>query len=142
MPLETNKGISMLGSVISEQAKRVNEKPASLDFGVIQDDYSLKTNNFKQPIPKGDYLLCRQLTLGPTGNVLTQSANDGLHNHGSSGAHGGHTGGSGTHTHTKEGPHVHDILIPEKMRSLLPGDRVLVAWVMNEAVIVDIVVRS
>lgn len=41
-----------------------------------------------------------------------------------------------------EGAHQHHVLVPEKMRSLKPGDRVLVAWVQNEAVVVDIVVSS
>ena len=30
-------------------------------------------------------------------------------------------------------------MIPEKMRRLRPGDRVLVAWVQSEAVVVDII---
>ena len=41
-----------------------------------------------------------------------------------------------------EGAHQHHVLVPEKMRSLKPGDRVLVAWVQNEAVVVDIIVSS
>lgn len=41
-----------------------------------------------------------------------------------------------------EGAHQHHVLVPEKMRSLKPGDRVLVAWVQNEAVVIDIVVSS
>lgn len=45
-------------------------------------------------------------------------------------------------THTNEGPHVHDVLIPEKMRKLLPGDRVLVAWVQNDAVVIDLVLPA
>ena len=35
--------------------------------------------------------------------------------------------------------HQHHVLIPEKMRRLKPGDRVLVAWVQSEAVVVDII---
>ena len=38
-----------------------------------------------------------------------------------------------------EGAHQHHVLIPEKMRRLKPGDRVLVAWVQSEAVVVDII---
>ena len=87
-----------------------------LDFGEIQGDYSLLTNTYPNPIPKGDYLVCRQLTIGPTSGHVTYTIqagkpNDGTHNHGSSGTHGGHTGGDGSHTHTSEGPHVHDVLI-------------------------------
>ena len=41
-----------------------------------------------------------------------------------------------------EGTHQHTVLIPEKMRSLQAGDRVLVAWVQNEAVVIDIITSS
>ena len=37
--------------------------------------------------------------------------------------------------------HEHIVLIPEKMRRIKAGDRVLVAWVENEAVVVDIVTK-
>ena len=49
----------------------------------------------------------------------------------------------GTHGHVNASPgdsaHRHDVLIPEKMRQIKPGDRVLVAWVGNDAVVLDIV---
>ena len=44
-----------------------------LDFGEIQDDYSLKTNTFSIPIPVEDYHVCRQLTLGKTGDILAKT---------------------------------------------------------------------
>jgi hypothetical protein len=44
------------------------------------------------------------------------------------GTHGGHTGGDGSHTHTAAPP------------QLKTGDRVLVAWVQNEAVVIDVVI--
>ncbi|MBQ9720309.1 MAG: hypothetical protein IJV64_06395 [Oscillospiraceae bacterium] len=147
MSYDSNSGIARLGEAITGRAKQVNGlQPLTLDFGVIQSDMSLKTNTYAKAIPKTDYSVCRQLTLGPTWAHLTYTIgagkpNDGTHDHGNSGTHGGHVGGNGTHTHTAEGPHVHDVLIPEKMRSLKPGDRVLVAWVQNEAVIVDLVTR-
>lgn len=149
---KTNRGVSNLAVVLSDRMKQENKSPLVLDFGVIQTDYSLKTNTFAKPIPKGDYSVCRQLTLGAKDAHLTNTISvgnngDGTHSHGSSGSHthsgcgigGGHTGGS--HTHNNEGPHVHDVLIPESMRSIEPGDRVLVAWVQNEAVVIDIVTR-
>lgn len=45
----------------------------------------------------------------------------------SGGSHGGHEGGNGSHTHTAKPPQIK------------PGDRVLVAWVQNEAVVIDVV---
>lgn len=47
-----------------------------------------------------------------------------------------------THAASSESNHVHQVLIPETMRWLHPGDRVLVAWVQNEAVVLDIVKRA
>ena len=38
--------------------------------------------------------------------------------------------------------HSHNIQVPEKMRSVGAGDRVLVAWVQSEAVVIDIIERS
>lgn len=239
---------SLLGNAINNS----NKSELLIDFGSIQDDMSLRTNTFPDPIPQSDYSVLRQLTLGETGDVLTVTACDGMHMHGPSGPHGhGHykpsglngVGGSepapiafaavkpeemdkqpkntlispavqkmfdakaeaaaeaggtytwanfmadnpnavdpqflpeddgaeypegsgspihlhpkddvGTrhrhpadsrekHTHvaSAESNHVHQVLIPETMRWLHPGDRVLVCWVQNEAVVIDIVKRA
>ena len=141
---DSNLGMNKLAQVIQQRMRKNQDADGALvlDFGTIQKDMSLKTNTFAIPIPQADYRVARHLTLGPTGNVLTQTATDGKHDHGSSGSHGGHISGSGTHVHTGEGPHVHNVLIPEKMRSIKPGDRVLVAWVQSEAVVIDIILRG
>ena len=49
-----------------------------------------------------------------------------------------------THTHvtSPESNHVHVVLIPEKMRWLHPGDRVLVAWVRNQPCVIDLILNS
>lgn len=123
---DSKRGVSKLGDVLSGRMKQINGmNPLTLDFGVIQDDYSLKTNTFAKPIPKTDYSVCRQLTLGDTGTYMTDTLTKGEHD--------GHLGGTGAHSHT--------VAIPEKMRWIKPGDRVLVAWVQNEAVVVDIVTK-
>ena len=148
MSYESHKGVAKLAATLDGRMRSVSDlNAAPLDFGVIQDDYSLKLNGFDKPVPKGDYSVCRQLTLGETDAHLTYTVKagnpyDGTHNHGSSGAHShGNTSG-GAHTHTAEGPHIHDVLVPEKMRWLKPGDRVLAAWVQSEAVVIDIVMKS
>lgn len=125
-----------------------------LDFGVIKSDYSLLTNTYPIPIPKTDYLVLRQLTLGNTGSVLTTTTSNGAHEHTavngshshSGGGHDGHTSGDGAHSHSggehghgSAGTHSHNVLIPEKMRWLKPGDRVLVAWVQHDAIVLDII---
>lgn len=136
-----NPGVSKLGQVLQERMKACGTTPLLLDFGAIQSDMSLLTNTYPIPIPKTDYTVCRQLTLGATGAVLTTTATDGLHSHGPSGEHTQESG-TGVHSHTNEGTHIHNVLIPEKMRKLKPGDRVLVAWVQNEAVVVDIIISA
>ncbi len=115
MSFEENAGTNKLANVISSRIKKENASPLVLDFGEIQVNGSLVTNTFPVPIPKGDYSVCRQLTLGNTGTQLTTTA---------------------------ERPPQHSVVIPEKMRGLLPGDRVLVAWVQNEAVVIDIITSS
>ena len=239
---------SLLGNAIGNSRR----SELMIDFGSIQDDMSLRTNTFPDPIPQGDYSVLRQLTLGETGDVLTLTDRDGMHMHGPSGPHGhGHFKPSGmngeggsepapigfaavkpedmdgqpkntlispevqglfdaqadtaagagkpygwadfmadypkavdpqflpeddgseypegtgdpphlhpkddvgskhrhpadsrevhTHVASPESNHVHKVLIPETMRWLHPGDRVLVAWVQNEAVVLDIVIRA
>lgn len=123
-----NPGINGLANVLSERMKRENESPLVLDFGEIQANGSLVTNTFPVPIPKGDYSVCRQLTLGSEGDELTVSKRDGRHIH--------------PDTEEEGSDHSHSVQIPEKMRSIGAGDRVLVAWVHSEAVVIDIIERS
>jgi len=141
-----DEGINKLANIMRQRMQREREAYGSLvlDFGVIQDDYSLITNTYPVPIPKADYLVLRQLTLGDTGEVLTKTQSpgyprDGTHSHTGSGHHEGHIEGDGSHEHLDEAPHIHDVLIPKKMRWLKPGDRVLVAWVQHDAVVLDII---
>lgn len=126
---------------------QVYQVPTVIDLGVIQPDMSLKTYSFDIPIPSKDYLICRSLMIGKKDELLAKTKEgQGTHPHGLSGGHTGHTateptsGAEGEHTHPDtEGEHVHDVLIPESMRTLKPGDTVLVAWVGNDAVVIDIV---
>lgn len=114
-------GTSKLATVLSQRMKKENESPLVLDFGEIQANYSLVTNTFQVPIPKGDYSVCRHI--------------GSLHFIVLGGEHGGHEGQTaefrtGEHTHTVKPP------------GIKPGDRVLVAWVQSEAVVVDIIEKS
>ncbi len=50
---------------------------------------------------------------------------------------------SDLHTHPDtEGAHIHAVLIPESMRTLKSGDKVLVAWVGNDPVVIDIILPA
>ena len=124
------EGVNKLARVMQKRMQDISASPLVLDFGSIQGDYSLKTNTFPIPIPKKDYMVLRQLTLGKKDDVLTKTQYEGKEN-------------DGTHGHVNASPgdsaHRHDVLIPEKMRQIKPGDRVLVAWVGNDAVVLDIV---
>lgn len=126
MAFDESSGINKLGNVLTQRMRKENVKPLVLDFGEIMENESLVTNTFPVPIPKGDYSICRQLTLGKTGEQLTAIELGGMHE--------GHNPGTGQHTH--------EVPIPEEMRSIIPGDRVLVAWVQNEAVVIDIIKKS
>ena len=136
-------GFGALAEQMHNQMKKVADKPLVLDFGIICDDWSLKTNTFPLPIPVGDYHVCRILTLGNTGAVLgVTKTGQGTHGHGPSGSHTQYEG-TGEHSHpSSEGAHNHDVLISEKMRSLKPGDNVLVAIIGTESVVVDIVLPA
>ncbi len=111
-----NPGTNMLANVLACRMKKENESPLPLDFGNIGADGSLTTKAFPVPIPKGSYSVLRHLTLGAAGTMFTE------------------TGDADGHRHT--------VAVPESMRSIGPGDRVLVAWVNNEAVVIDIIKKS
>jgi hypothetical protein len=76
--------------------KEEGKSPLLLDFGTINENFSLTTNTFPVAIPKGNYTICRLL--------LAE--------------------------------------VPDSLKRLTPGDRVLVAWVQNEAVVVDVILSS
>ncbi|MBQ5658106.1 MAG: hypothetical protein IIV02_01095 [Peptococcaceae bacterium] len=125
---------------MTETFRKGNSNPP-IELGILDGGMNLLLDGIESPIP--DYMVCRQLTLGKTDDVLTKTQyegkpNDGTHSHGPSGRHSGHSD-YGVHSHEDEAPHIHDVLIPEKMRKLKPGDRVLVAWASGTPVIVDIV---
>jgi len=157
-PAEGNPGINHLARALQGQINRNQEANSALllDFGTIQGDYSLLTNTYPIPIPKSDYMVCRQLTLGPTNDIMAKTQDIGLPHSGShlhlvNGPVGMETGpapdppipsartAGGDST---DGMHEHHVLIPEKMRKLMPGDRVLVAWVQNDAVVVDLILPA
>lgn len=109
------KGANMLARVMDKRTQEHSDKPLVLDFAEIKEDMSLLSNTFGKPIPKADYSVCRQVALGAAGDVLC-----GVNAGGESG----------------------QAFIPETMRKLKPGDRVLIAWVQDEPVVIDIVYKA
>lgn len=162
-----NEGINKLAGVMQGRMKNLATKPTVLDIGQIGSDMSLTTNQFPKLIPQTDYLVCRQLTLGPTNNILAKTQDIGMPHSGSH-IHKTHeltgscgctvTGKTGEPTgaapdppvpsvrsaggDSADGMHQHHVLIPEKMRSIKPGDRVLVAWVGDDPCVIDIILPA
>jgi len=120
---EFNSGATALANAIKKMIRGVSEQPPAVDIGIINSDYSLTTNRFPCPIPKEEYSVCRSLLYEPS-IPLTQSYVDGAHNH---------FGSVPTETHQ------HDIILPTKMHWVKPGQKVLVAIVQNEFIVVDII---
>lgn len=58
---EQNKGSYQLASVLRKQMKKQAEQPILAEFGVIDDDYNLKTDTFSELIPKTDYFVCNSV---------------------------------------------------------------------------------
>jgi hypothetical protein len=145
-----NEGINRLARVMDGRTKYHNARPPLLDFGEIQKDMSLLTNKFPLPIPQTDYVVCRSVQWGAIDDIYYQTQHPdaveeitehrrGEHYHGKNGKHD-HPDGSHIHpADDKEMQHVHDMLIGPKFRWLMPGDRVLVAWVGDDACVVDII---
>lgn len=113
MAFDNHAGANKLARTLHDRMKKVSESPLVLDFGKIESDYGLTTNTFPVKIPNGDYTVCRHVT--------------GINLSTGGGSHGGHEYGDGSHSHV--------IPVP----GLNPGDRVLVAWVQNEAVVIDVI---
>lgn len=118
---DENAGTNKLANVLCERMKREGENPLCLDFGEIQSNGSLVTNTFPVAVPKGQYSVCRHV--------------GGLSFEISGGGHEGHEEQTLDHN---TGSHVHMVKPPE----VRPGDRVLVAWVQSEAVVIDVIVGS
>lgn len=106
---------------IVEYDKEGNIKPVKVektkkhvtpDVGVINGNMSLSTNRFSVEIPQGEYYIGRLVS--------------GLQISVSGGTHGGHESGNGAHSHI--------VTLP----GLSPGDHVLVVWVKDEPVVVDV----
>lgn len=159
---DNSPGLSKLAGVMVGMARNFQDTSLVLDFGQIQGDGSLLTNTYPIPIPASDYLVCRGCVL-PNSEVITSNsttAKNNSHRHkfedaltlkGTTDAQSSPE----SHSHSVEVPvtgivteyttstqrsHNHgvDIARPSQ-RKLKAGDRVLVAWVYNDAVVIDII---
>jgi hypothetical protein len=117
---QNSPGLSKLASVIKGIAKGEQDTTPVLDFGEIREDYSLLCNMYSIPIPKSDYQICRYLTYGDSETKTTSSV--------SVGDHGGHS-------HTVS-------IVRGKDKKVSAGDRVLVAWVGDDPVVIDVILPA
>ena len=118
-----NAGANALTNTLRGMIKGISEQPPQLDTGKINSDYSLTTRTFPRPIPKNEYSVCRHLLYDPS-VPLTQTYVDGSHDH---------------YGQVPAETHQHNVRLPSKMRRLKPGDKVLVAILGNEFVVIDII---
>ncbi len=118
---DENAGTNRLANVLTDRMKRESESPLYLDFGEIQSNGSLVTNTFPVAVPKGQYSVCRHV-----GGLSFEIFG------------GGHEGHEEQTLDNNTGSHVHAVIPP----AVKPGDRVLVAWVQSEAVVIDVIVSS
>ena len=128
------KNMNRLGDVIANRMNRAARANTSvtLELGTINSDLSLTTDGLNGRISKSDYLVDIRLTQD------AYETSETTHTH-TGGTHSGHETGTGNHTHDG-GKHKHKL--PASFRKLKSGDRVLVAWVGNDPVIVAIVVSG
>ena len=82
-------------------------------------------NHYPCPIPQDKYSVNRSLTYDPS-VPLTETYVDGSHEH----------------SCCSGGEHDHKVKLPKKMNWVKPGDRVVVAWIDNEAVVMCVVYNA
>lgn len=110
-----SKNIDELGKLLNAQMKRAAtaNQGISVELGSINSNMALVVGSLNNAIPQGEYMISLRLTLP---KLLFETKE------------------TDTHTHEAE--------LPEQLRPVQAGDRVVVAWVGTEPVVVDIVVSS
>lgn len=138
-----NKSIEELGILINARMKGVAgaNNGIALELGVIGSNMALFVSSLGNAIPKGEYMIARHLTLSSL-QIDTNSASMTISSASlETNEEEAHKHTIESHTHSTDN-HSHTATLPDALRGLREGDRVLVAWVGTEPVVVDIVVSS
>ncbi len=132
--------LSKLGTTLSSRMAKTAAAavPLCLELATVNGDMSITTDSFPEPIKKNEYMINLQLTHK---NYFTynemNSTKKSPHVH--KGGEHDQMRGTGYHEHiTNES--LHDHRVPSVFRKLKAGDRVLVAWVGGEPIVIAIVV--
>lgn len=138
-----NNPIEDLGNLMQMQMKKVVGANAgiTLELGTIGPNLSLIVASLGNAIPKGDYMVPLHLTIS---KMELETSEEELETESvelSTMPADSHAHLINAHMHNIEA-HKHTVELPKQLRRLKAGDRVLVAWVGTEPVIVDIVVSS
>lgn len=110
---DNSPGISKLAGVFQGMVSKGQNTSPALDFGTIQSDGSLLTDLFPVKLPKSEYQVCRHLKRRRVDTEVTT------------------VGDHGTHSHKID-----------TREWLKVGDRVLVAWVEDDPVVIDIILSA
>lgn len=114
------KNIEKLGRTLHSQMSRVNSAGSKIicELGIIEAGMALQPDNSPGPIPKGDYMVSLYLTMGEPDTEFAETTTDGTY------------------------PHNHKVKLPEELRSLKVGDRVLIIWYGTEPIVIAILVSE
>ena len=108
--------IEKLGETINKRVQDTFGARTAIiaELGTVTGNLGIQVASVGNIIPKGAYLISTRLTMGEKDAEFTGTTTDGYH------------------------PHSHRAKLPEEMRSIKAGDRVLVIWCGNEPVVTDI----
>ena len=109
-----SKNMQRFASVMANRMRQTSNAavPTTIELGIVNANMSITPDSLRAAIPKGDYMVSLLLT---SGRFTADASYDGY-----------------THKHE----------LPEAIRGLRPGDRILIAWCGDDPVVIAVVVSS